>query len=276
MSKLLPSQLATTNSLFTHWTLKYFMDNMVKLGVENVDFWCGHPHFWFNDAPVSQAKNIKKEFDARGLKIISLIPEQNNHDINIASENEYFRARSIDIMTFFIDAANEMGVDKLVLFPGKCFIDHPHSMGWKLSRDSIAKLTAHAEKRGVTLLFENQDWKKSSLVLNKDAQKRMLDEINSPNLKAVVDTDPVVCANETLEQYFETLGKDNIRHIHLSNEGYLPWDEEACDALDAHLDALRKYDYNGYITIEIADEECRWDPVPLYASSLDLVKKHLG
>ena len=43
--------------------------------------------------------------------------------------------------------------------------------------------------------------------------KRMLDEVNHPNLKAMIDTTAMGVAGESIDQWFEFLGEDII-HMH--------------------------------------------------------------
>ncbi len=275
MTNLHVSQLAATNMIYSHFTLEYFLDSMVRLDISNIEFWAGHPHFHFDDLPTPQTAQIGREFRKRGLKMVSLMPEQNIYAINIAAKEDYLRSKSVNTLSRFISAAAELDCKKFLLCPGKAYLDRPYSEGWKYSRDSVEKLTRKAESEGITLMFECLNWEESCLVTNKEAMNRMIKEVNSPNLKCAVDTVPVCTANETLEEYFSLLG-DNIIHIHLNDgtpSGHLAWGD-GNQNLEEHLNTLRKYNYQGYITMELAGEDYRMEPEKHYARNLEYLKKY--
>ena len=65
-------------------------------------------------------------------------------------------------------------------------------------------------------MYENLNPRESRLASNRFDQFRVVKEIDSPYLKCCVDTVPVACAGETLEQYFELMGNKPVSYTHLS------------------------------------------------------------
>lgn len=72
-------------------------------------------------------------------------PEQNFLTINIAASNDYLREQSVRQLEFFIEHAGIFDCNKVVIYPGKAFVDHPHSQGWMYARESVKKLCETAE-----------------------------------------------------------------------------------------------------------------------------------
>ena len=163
----------------------------------------------------------------------------------------------------------------MLLCPGRPYWDKPFSLGYRCGLDSVEKLVRHGEKYGVTLMYENLNPRESRLASNRFDQFRVVKEIDSPYLKCCVDTVPVVCAGETLEQYFELMG-DKLAHIHLNDgrpTGHMKWGDGIQD-LDAHLNAMRKYGYTGTITMEMANGAYQLDPEPHYRANIETLRSH--
>ena len=133
----------------------------------------------------------------------------------------------------------------------------------------------HGEKYGVTLMYENLNPRESCLATNRFDQFRMVKEIDSPYLKCCIDTVPVAYAGETLEEYFALMG-DKIGHIHLNDgrpTGHMKWGDGTQD-LDAHLNAMRKYNYTRTITMEMANGSYMLDPEPHYRANIETLRAH--
>lgn len=116
----------------------------------------------------------------------------------------------------------ELEYPQMLLCPGRPYWNLPMSEGYKWGKDSVERLTRHAEKYGITLMYENLNERESCLATNRFDQFRVVKEIDSPNLKCCVDTVPVAYAGETMEQYYEAFGQ--IGHVHFSGygrEGYM-------------------------------------------------------
>jgi protein FrlC len=79
----------------------------------------------------------------------------------------------------------------------------------------------------------------------------MLDEVNSPNLKGMIDTIPMALANEDFENYFSLLGEDLV-HIHFIDgkpEGHLVWGDGVLP-LETYIHQLNEIGYKGFLTLE--------------------------
>ena len=104
----------------------------------------------------------------------------------------------------------------------------------------------------------------------------MIEAINDPYLQVCVDTVPVYAAGEKVESYFARLGS-KITHFHLVDgapDGHLMWGD-GTQNVDEHLDALRKYHYSRYITMETAAGKYRMEAEKYYAMNIAYLRSHL-
>ena len=275
MSKLLMNQLAATNMVYSRFSFGYFLDSMDRLGIHRLELYGCSTHFHFYDGDENPAPAMKKLLRQRGFQVVSLMPEENTYAINIAAPEANIRNKTVEQYKRFIEAAAELECPQMLLCPGRPYWDKPFSVGYACGRDSVEKLVRHGEKYGVTLMYENLNPRESCLATNRFDQFRMVQEIDSPYLKCCIDTVPVAYAGETLEEYFALMG-DKIGHIHLNDgrpTGHMKWGDGTQD-LDAHLNAMRKYNYTRTITMEMANGSYMLDPEPHYRANIETLRAH--
>lgn len=274
MSKLLLDQLAATNMVYARFSFQYFLDSMQRLGVRNIEVYGCSPHFHFYDGG-DPTPRLKKQIHDSGLKVISMMPEENVYPVNIAAREKRLRDNTIDQYKRFMTAAAELDCHQMLLCPGRPYRDAPYSEGYKYAKDSIERLLEHAKEVDVVLCYENLRIGESTLATNLGDMSRMVHEVDSPYLKCCVDTVPVYAAHEHVDDYFTVLGK-NIHHFHLNDgapDGHLMWGDGTQD-LDEHLNALRKHGYKRYITMEMAADRYRMEPEKYYAMNIAYLRPH--
>lgn len=274
MSKLLMDQLAATNMVYSRFSFQYFLDSMQRLGVRSIELYGCTTHFHFYDGgdPIPR---LKRQIRDSGLKVISMMPEENVYPVNIAAREKRLRDNTVSLYKRFMDAAAELDCHQMLLCPGRPYRDMPYSEGFQYARDSVQRLAEYGRETGVVLCYENLRIGESTLATNLEDLSRMVWEIDSPYLKCCVDTVPVYAAGEKLADYLAVLG-ENVHHIHLNDgapDGHLMWGDGTQD-LDEHLDALRAHGYSRYITMEMAAAKYRLDPETYYAQNIRYLSAH--
>lgn len=274
MSKLLLDQLAATNMVYARFSFQYFLDSMQRLGMRNIELYGCSTHFHFYDGG-NPMPRLKKQIRDSGLRVISVMPEENVYPVNIAAREKRLRDNTILLYKKFMEAAAELDCRQMLLCPGRPYRDAPYSEGYKYSKDSVEQLVEYAKKVDVVLCYENLRIGESSLATNLEDLRRMVADVNSPYLKCCVDTVPVYCAHEKVESYFDVLG-EKIHHFHLNDgapDGHLMWGDGTQD-LDEHLNALRKYNYTRFITMEMAAAKYKLNPEKYYAMNIEYLRPH--
>ncbi|GMX66283.1 sugar phosphate isomerase/epimerase [Paenibacillus elgii] len=267
------TRLAGMNEHFPLYTLDYFLDAMVELGLEHIELWGGSPHLYVEDVTLRQVGGIRREIERRGLNVICFTPEQCVYPVNIAAREKDIRERSLRYFTKALEAAAELGSDLLQIVPGWGYRSEPVGEAWERSRDSLQQLSRKAEELGMTMVLEQLEPFESNLVTNTETQARMLQEVGSDRLKAIVDTCPMHAAGETFDDCFQALGND-LRHIHFIDSDHLTWGDGRLPLRD-YLNQLSKHGYPGYLTLEICAERYLLDPVAPLKKGLQAVREAL-
>ena len=277
MSEKLLERIAINNFNYRRWSFDYFLESVKKLGLKNIEL-CGcHPHFTIFEAEEFPVEEFAAKIKDAGITVAAIEPEQNFLPVNIAAVNTYFREKSIEQLKFFIENAKAFDCDKVIIYPGKAFVDHPHSQGWKNARESVKTLCSIAKEHGVTLLMNPVSAFVSDLMMDSKTVKRMLDEVGADNLGVSVNTSILGYVGETLEDYFELFG-DKIQMVQLADAvedcDQLAWGEGNVD-LKAQIAVLEKYNYQGPVTMELLMEEYAEDPHKVHEDSLAYMKANM-
>jgi protein FrlC len=246
-------RISVMNISYQFFSLDYFLESAARIGFRSIDLWTGYPHFLVDEDFEASARDVRKRCDERGLLVSNVTPKVIGWPLNIADSSEKIRKSAIKYIERCVDAAEILGAGSLQLVPGTGLHDQPVDEAWGRARESLRAISEYAAKAGKRLVLEALQIVESNLVGNRTQLKRMLDEVGSPNLGAVVDTTHMEKNGEDLDDYFDCLG-DRIERVHLNESDQLPWGE-GTSPLDVYLAQLSKRDYGGPITVEICSKQ---------------------
>ena len=266
--------IAGMNFHYAHYPFDYFLESMKSLGIEKIEIWGASPHLYVNDLQMTQINVIKKKIKEQGLEVICFTPEQCVYPVNIAAQEDYIRERSIKYFEKSLQVCHQLEVAMLLITPGWGYLSQPVEEAWSRSRDALAGLAGQAGKLGICLALEPLTPQESNLITELSSLKRMLSEINSPYLKGMLDTIPMAMAGEDIENYLRELGQDLI-HIHFIDgkpKGHLAWGDGILPLQD-YLEKLRRYDYQGYLSLEITDRSYFIEPAQAVKQCLEQILK---
>ncbi len=166
--------------------------------------------------PAGFPQSVSECARAHGLEIIAL-----NGTYNMAHPDAAIRDEGARRFLLLIDAAAEMGVKYITLCTGSrsresLWMRHPDNeseAAWHDMKSGMRKILPHAEKRGVTLLIETEA---SNTVRTPARARRLMDEMQSENLKVVLDPANVFLpgtahsenVRPVLDDAFEQFGKE--------------------------------------------------------------------
>ncbi len=273
MGTIQQSQIAIGNYHYVSWSFEYFLDSVKKIGVENIELWGAKPHFCVDDQNRESVGEFRKQIEEKGLSLICFCPEQNTYPIDISTANEAIRRRSIEHMKQAIQITSWLGTKQMLLCPGNGYVDEPEDEIWDRCCHSITELAGTAADCGVCLMLETQSQEESLFMNSVEDQKRMLQDVGHPNVKAMLDTVQLAQFDQDIKGNFKVLGAGMIRHIHLGNTfvqertwyerqgtkrlqkgrkvtGHIGF-REGNVPLGQYLEQLADEKYDGFITIEI-------------------------
>jgi deoxyribonuclease-4 len=155
---------------------------------------------------------------------------------NIASPNDFAYRKSIEALKFAAGRCGTLGIKYLVMHLGSD-LGHGKKVGFARALGAIK--SCKKELGNVTLLLENEAGQANSIGSTLEdlvaLRGQMLEVLGDEKVGFCLDTCHVFEAGydirkeETVSEIFKTLGKDNVRAIHLNDARY-----ELGRALDRH------------------------------------------
>ncbi len=262
MNYLMKSQVAAMNIQYKYYPFTRFLDDVVENGVSNIELWGAAPHFHLEDMTYQEVKEIRRQIESRGLKLICYTPEQCVYPINIAAPTEAERRRSLKFFEDNIRVAGELGTDKVLVTSGYGYFDDSNkNEAWKWAKDGLYSLGELAKHHGIMLALEVLRKDESNLVYNLPTLKKMLVELNHEFIGGMIDTIPMALSGESPADYLKELGKKLV-HVHFIDgnpRGHLAWGDGVLD-MNRYLKELDAFHYKNILSLEITDSRYFMEP----------------
>ncbi len=252
--KIRREQVAGMNIHYLNYSLDYFLDVQQRLGFKSLELWCGAPHVWLDHMGYYDAKVIRKKIRERGLQVRVLTPENCLYPYQVAAREKEHVERSFKYFKNGIALAEELGCSLMEINSGWGYRNENSEEARKRSADMLSRLAEEAGRQGITLVMESLRPEESQIVTNLAQEKQILQEVNSPYLKPMVDLCAASVAGETLADWFEAFG-DDLKHMHFIDGnpyGHLIWGD-GTHHLGEEIAVMNQYGYSGLLGQEITD-----------------------
>ncbi len=231
--------------------LKAFLD---RLGTDVVQIACGDPHH----ASWDEGDDLPRAAASAGFRMTGAMlgfPGEDYTTVQTIQHTGGFgnpatRAERLERFSWALERTRALGLADLMLHAG--FIPEPGEPDRKPFLDTLGKVSALAQARGVTVAFETGQE-------TADLLRRTLDELKCPNLKVNFDPANVLLYDKGDPlRAVEVLGPD-IRSVHVKDaiRTKVPgtWGEEVPLGqgqvnIRAFLQTLKKVGYQGPLCVE--------------------------
>src|SRR5699024_6415439 len=199
---------------FGNEPLEKIFDIVTSVGFEYIDL-----HAMVDEYDWKKVNNLAKQYS---LKINGLLSDSAwpNEKHDLANKSILNRQKAIDHFKRQIESVSTVNGNYLVLVPsavGKYFImGENKSEDWKWAVESVHNLTETAEEYEVKLVLEPINRYESCIVNNSSDVLKFVQEINHPNVRALLDTYHMNIEEANVEDAFLQL-KDWIEVVHFAD-----------------------------------------------------------
>lgn len=278
MSKITIDDFAIMTPSYQQYSFDYTVNSIHSIGIKNIDFWGGIPHFYrfdyADDEVEKYLKEIRKKIEDLGMKVVIYTPETLNYPYTITDPNKKTVQRTIDYFSKCMDDALTLGTNRLFINTGTGLRDIPKEKSMETCIDSISKICKIAESKGIYMMLEQLQPYESNICTDIHAIKQIVDAVKSPALKLCVDLVAMEVAHENLDMYYDTFGEDMIQFIHFSDAHH-----EVCGTgnfpLKDYINTLEKHNYSSIIDLEINDSIYWEDPHTPHKQTVDYIENNL-
>ena len=92
MSKITASNFAAMTVSYQQYSYDYTLNSLHQIGIENIDFWGGTPHYYRFDHSDNEARRFLKELKRKaqdlGMKYVVYTPETLAYPYSITDPNK--------------------------------------------------------------------------------------------------------------------------------------------------------------------------------------------
>ncbi len=237
---------------------KYKLDKIFECagyyGYDGVEIWGGRPQAYPYDMDDAMCEKVLMLKEKWNQEVSMYTPEVLGYPYNISSPDKKEQQETIDYLKHSIDVAKKIETPRVQLACGHA--------GYGTSRKEnianvtyvIQQLADHAEKVGIDLIIEAVTLMESNTIIFLDDLVDLLEAVDSPRVKTMIDTVTPVVHYETFGDYFEKLG-DKMQYVHFINsDGVSPAHRQVNAGvlpMDTVLEVFKKYGYDGWISSEL-------------------------
>ncbi len=204
------------------------------------------------DPSLVDLKGVKKALDSTGLE--SAVCGAFGPTRDMVSDDPSIRKNARKYITYCIDACSELGshifggpvysaVGKTRLVP-----EEKKREEWNLCVETLRELSNLAQKREVVITVEPLNRFETDFINLAQDVVRLAEEVNSPNLRVMLDTFHMNIEEKNLGKAIRGAGR-YLCHFHACENdrgtpgsGHIPWQEVAS--------AIKDIGYNRYVVIE--------------------------
>lgn len=255
-------RLSVLNLHYNNYTLDYFLDCQQELGVKCVELLAAHQGLWLDDHGYQDPVPIKEKLDDHGLTCPVFTPENCSYGYQFAAKEPELKERCFRYFSNGIKFGHELGATILEANSGWGYWNEPEEEGFKRSVEMFQRLSEVAAENDMMIACESLRPQESLIGWRIDQIKHLFDEVNHPNFKVMIDLTAMSVAGETIQQWFDTFGAENIIHSHFQDcnpYGHFVWGDGKRNLKQDILDMLNN-GYTGKFTQELTDGKYFADP----------------
>ena len=255
-------RLSVLNLHYNNYTLDYFLDCQQELGVKCVELLAAHQGLWLDDHGYQDPVPIKEKLDDHGLTCPVFTPENCSYGYQFAAKEPELKERCFRYFSNGIKFGHELGATILEANSGWGYWNEPEEEGFKRSVEMFQRLSEVAAENDMMIACESLRPQESLIGWRIDQIKHLFDDVNHPNFNVMIDLTAMSVAGETIQQWFDTFGTENIIHSHFQDcnpYGHFVWGDGNRNLKQDILDMLNN-GYTGKFTQELTDGKYFADP----------------
>ena len=227
-----------------------------------VDLLAAHQGLWLDDHGYQDPVPIKEKLDDHGLTCPVFTPENCSYGYQFAAKEPELKERCFRYFSNGIKFGHELGATILEANSGWGYWNETEEEGFKRSVEMFQRLSEVAAENDMMIACESLRPQESLIGWRIDQIKHLFDEVNHPNFKVMIDLTAMSVAGETIQQWFDTFGTENIIHSHFQDcnpYGHFVWGDGNRNLKQDILDMLNN-GYTGKFTQELTDGKYFADP----------------
>lgn len=248
-----------TMGYLDYTTLEEAVKRIGKIGYKVVDMWAYSPHLGPDlYSSAESRRNLMKVVKDSGLDAVALSVNGGGLalHLNFSHSVEYIRKKSVEYYIDCVDMAAEMKIPIVNMISGHMIHGTTREQAWEWNRECMDEVVKHAAEKGVMMAIHTLTWCESRVLVTLDDALQMMNEINSPSCKVMIDTADQNITDPNLSDAVRKAGK-NLIYVHCNdNDGVGQGDNHQPPGRGTvnwkvFFSALKEIGYKGDLTVQV-------------------------
>ena len=253
-------KISILSCLFWRYPLERVFQIASLHGYDGVEISGAREHAYVYDMTDARCEEILSWKEKYGVEVSMFSPEIMMYPYNIPTSSAKERRDTIDYLKKAIEVARKIETPRIQLTIGHAGHGSDRKKNLENATNVMRILCDHAEKYGIDLVVEALTIMESNTVVMLDDYLEMLEKIDSPCLKGMIDTVMPMVNWEVYSDYFDKLG-DKLTYIHFEDttgytEIHQPMGKGILDIRE-FLGILRRRGYDGWLSFELISKYIR-------------------
>ncbi|MCB7318605.1 sugar phosphate isomerase/epimerase family protein [Lacrimispora sp. 210928-DFI.3.58] len=215
MGTIKREDIANSNIHYRFYPFETFLEKQEELGVRKIDLFGATPHMWIDAYSASDAGEVRRQIEGRGMEVNSFTPEFSSMRYTLGAEGEGER-KTWEYVKRFLEFAAGLGTGRIILTANGFLLDRDEKEQRRRLKDSLRHLGELGKPYGFQFLLLNSFSDGTSLIRTKADMEGFLAELSSESFLPAVDTASVYEAGECLEDWFSSFG-ESLSHVSFNN-----------------------------------------------------------
>lgn len=247
-------KLSILSGAFCRFPLEKQFELISNIGFDGIELSGLRPQTYAYDMDERMIEKVLSLKEKYHLEIPMYGPELLMYQYNVSSPDEKERRDTIDYLKRSIDVAKGIGTKRVQVTCGHAGYGTDKEQSFRNIVNVLKEVCAHAEEQGIDLVLEPLTVMESNTIVMLDSAVDLLREVNSPNLKSMIDSAMVMTNWEPLDAYFEKLGS-SLDYIHWGDslgiaENHLHIGSGCMDP-EAFFQMAYRRGYDGWVSVEM-------------------------
>jgi sugar phosphate isomerase/epimerase len=265
-------KFGTCNEYFENWPIEEVFAYAAELGYDGVEIAPFTLAPDVNDITTARRQQVRRAAADAGVEIIGL------HWLLVSPEGLYvnhpddaIRNRTRDYFKALVDCCGDLGGRVMIIgSPQQRNVqpDWDRQDTWNRTRDVFEDCLELAAQRDVYLCIEPLSREQTNILSSAAEARRLVDEINHPNFRTMLDTCSASDEDIPLDQLLRD-SMPHLFHVHVNDANKRGPGFGQTDFVSV-LKTLKELDYDDYVSVEVFDFAP--DPRTIAAASLAYLK----
>jgi len=272
-------QFLGNNAQFIKYPFETFLHVAIDNDVKEVDFTAHVPHFYIDSYGYKDLCGVKDKMQEAGITVSCVTPLPYRFNI-CADADSVQREKTIAYYQQCILAAEYLGAPYVTITASGACYDYEAERLRKNALETLSVLSSFAADHGIVLLLGTVVGKECTynattpVFVHLDEIKETLTQVNSPNLKAYMDTEVISLCGETIKDWFAALGDEIklVRFVDGNYNGYRIWGK-GCLPCRKYLKELSACGYEGPLSLHIPGERYVEEPVAMLEENISFLRE---